>query len=96
MAGVKGVCGGSRPGSGRKSIAEEFKTSDLARTAIIQKYGSLEEGLKKLLDTGEQALIKFVFEHALGKTTDHMDVTTKGERLNSAPQEIIIKDFSKK
>jgi len=70
MAGVKGACGGARTGAGRKSIAEEFKTSDLARKAIIEKYGSLEDGLKALMNTGEQALIKFVFEHALGKPNE--------------------------
>jgi len=82
MAGVKGVCGGARANAGRKSIAEEFKTSDLARKAIIEKYGSLEDGLKALMNTGEQALIKFVFEHALGKPTENINAKIEGEVIH--------------
>jgi hypothetical protein len=66
--------GGARPGAGRKSIAEEFKTSDLCRQAIITRFGSLEEGLIYLIKTGEPNLMKFVFEHAIGKPTEHLNV----------------------
>lgn len=71
--------GGKQPGAGRKSIAEELGTRDLARKAIIAKWGSLEEGLQALLAMNEQALTKFVFEHAMGKPTDQVDVTSGGE-----------------
>lgn len=65
--------GGARANSGRKSIAEEMRTRDLAKDAIIAKYGTLEKGLKALMDTGEPMLIKFVFEHAFGKPTDEIN-----------------------
>ena len=87
--------GGARNKSGRKSIAEEFGTRDLARKALIEKYQTLEAAMQALLETREPALMKFVFEHAFGKTPEHVDVTSNGETIN-APQEIIIKDFSKK
>jgi hypothetical protein len=87
--------GGKQPGAGRKSIAEELGTRDLARKAIIARWGSLEEGLQALLNMEEQALTKFVFEHAMGKPTDQVDVTSGGETINT-PQEVIIRDYSKK
>lgn len=87
--------GGKRPNSGRKSIAEELGTRDLARKAIIEKWGSLEAGLQALLDMEEQALTKFVFEHAIGKPQDHVDLTSNGNTVGQA-QEVIIKDYSKK
>lgn len=87
--------GGKRPNSGRKSIAEELGTRDLARKAIIEKWGSLEAGLKALMDMGEPALTKFVFEHAVGKPQDNVDVTSNGETVGQV-QEVIVKDFSKK
>lgn len=73
--------GGARKGAGRKSIAEEVGTRDLAQKAIIAKYTSLEAGLKALLDMDEPVLTKFVFEHALGKPTDEVDVKSNGETL---------------
>lgn len=87
--------GGKRPNSGRKSIAEELGTRDLARKAIIEKWGSLEAGLKALMDMDEPALTKFVFEHAVGKPQDNVDVTSNGETVGQV-QEVIVKDFSKK
>ena len=87
--------GGKREGAGRKSIAAEEQTREKAKAAIEGLYGSLEDGLKSLLQSGEASLIKFVWEHAVGKSPEHVDVTSNGETIN-APQEIIIKDFSKK
>lgn len=74
--------GGTRKGAGRKSIADEVGTRDLAQKAIIAKYTSLEAGLKALLDMDEPVLTKFVFEHALGKPTDEVDVTSGGKTIN--------------
>lgn len=85
--------GGARTGAGRKSIADEEKTRERAKAAITEKYGSVEEGLKALLSSGEQALIKFVFEHALGKPSDNVDVTTNGKDLTS--KEIVFRDYAK-
>jgi hypothetical protein len=71
--------GGKQPGAGRKSIAEELGTRDLARKAIIARWGSLEEGLQALLSMNEQALTKFVFEHAMGKPVEDHNVNQKSE-----------------
>lgn len=87
--------GGRQPGAGRKSIAEELGTRDLARKAIIARWGSLEEGLEALLNMDEPALTKFVFEHAVGKPTDQVDMTSNGQTIGQA-QEVVIKDYSKK
>lgn len=86
--------GGYRPGSGRKSLAEEVRTSDLAKAAIIQKWGSLEAGFKALLDMDEQALTKWVFEHAAGKPQDKVDVTTNGKDITK--KEIVFRRYSDK
>ena len=67
--------GGARPGAGRKTIAQELGTADLAKKALIERYGSLELSLKSLLDSGEPALIKFVHEHAFGKPTEKVELS---------------------
>ncbi len=67
--------GGKRPGSGRPTIAKELATADLARNILIQEYGSLDEALLSLLKTKEPALLKFVFEHAFGKTPDKVELS---------------------
>lgn len=66
--------GGARPGAGRKSGRDEEKARKLCITAIERKYGSLEEGLVALLESDEPSLQKFVFEHAIGKPTDKIDL----------------------
>lgn len=73
--------GGARTGAGRKSVAAEEKTRELCKAAIAGQYGSVEEGIKSLLTSGEPALVKFVFEHALGKPTNEVDITSGGEPL---------------
>ena len=74
--------GGSRAGAGRKSIAEEMKTRELARAAITMKHGSVEKGLKSLLDSEEPSLIKFVYEHAVGKPTENINAKIEGEVIH--------------
>lgn len=66
--------GGARPGNGRKPIAEEQKTRELCRAAITGKYGTVQDGIQSLLESGKETLIKFVFEHAIGKPTDKVDM----------------------
>lgn len=66
--------GGKREGSGRKSIATEERTKELCRAAIQGKFGSVEKGLEWLLDSKKESLIKFVYEHALGKPTEKVDL----------------------
>lgn len=73
--------GGPRPNSGRKPKAEELKIVNAATYAIIETYGSLDEGFKALLRSGEPALIKWVFEHACGKPQDRIDITTNGKEV---------------
>jgi hypothetical protein len=46
---------------------------DLSQSAIISKFGSLEAGLEFLINTGEPSLLKFVFEHAIGKPVDKVE-----------------------
>lgn len=66
--------GGARPGAGRKSLRDEDKARKLCIAAIEKKYGSLEGGLIKLLESEEPVLQRFVFEHAIGKPTDKIDL----------------------
>jgi|SRR5690606_38460042 len=66
--------GGARPGAGRPPKADEERVRTLAVAAIEKKHGSLEDGFRALLETGEACLIKFVWEHAVGKPREKMDV----------------------
>lgn len=59
--------GGKRIGAGRKSIAEELNTREVAMNTLVNKFGSKEQALNYLLETEEPSLIKFVYEHAFGK-----------------------------
>ncbi len=67
--------GGPQPGSGRPSKAEEMKTANIARAAIQGKFGTIEEGFKFLLESGEASLIKFVFEHGFGKPQENVNIS---------------------
>lgn len=78
--------GGARPGAGRKSKAVELGIAGLAKEAIESKYGSLKQGFEALIESGDTALVKFVFEHAAGKPKDNVDITTDGEKINQSPQ----------
>ena len=66
--------GGARIGAGRKSLAEEQKTAEQCRKAIIKQYGTIEDGIIKLLTSNEPMLQKWVFEHALGKPIEQVSV----------------------
>jgi hypothetical protein len=69
--------GGARPGAGRKPKADEEKIRGLAVSAIEKKHGTLEDGFLKLLESGEASLIKFVWEHAVGKPREKVDMDTR-------------------
>ncbi len=71
---MAGKNGGARPGAGRKPKADEEKVRVLATNAIIAKFGSIEKGMVNLIESGEPALVKFVWEHAVGKPREKMDV----------------------
>ena len=66
--------GGARPGSGRKPKADEEKIRNLAISAIEKKHGTLEDGFLALLETKEPSLMKFVWEHAVGKPREKIDL----------------------
>jgi|SRR6478609_357958 len=67
--------GGSRPGAGRKSKAEELK--------LIEKLSPMEstalEALLKGVSKGEFPYIKLYFEYYFGKPTETIDVDLQGE-----------------
>lgn len=65
--------GGARPNSGPKPKAESEKTAAICKAAIMGKYGSIEAGIQSLLESKEPSLIKFVYEHALGKPLDKVE-----------------------
>ena len=67
--------GGARPGAGRPPLSEELKSADLAKEALIQKFGSLNEALIAILEMNNPILTKFVLEHALGKPTDNINLS---------------------
>lgn len=71
--------GGARPGSGRKTKADELKVQNLARGALIAKYGSEEKAFEALLETKEPSLLKFVYEHAFGKPREKVDMDNSGQ-----------------
>lgn len=76
--------GGQRAGAGRKPIHSEVYAKDLATTAIVNKFGSLEAGLEFLIETKEPNLLKFVFEHAIGKPKEKLEHS--GELLTTNVQ----------
>jgi hypothetical protein len=65
--------GGKRPGAGRKPKVDEDKVRGLAIKAIEARHGSVENGLSSLIDSGEPSLIKFVYEHAIGKPKEKVE-----------------------
>jgi hypothetical protein len=74
--------GGKIEGAGRKTKADEERSRHLAIAAITRQYGSLEKGLMTLLESGESALVKFVFEHALGKPKETHEVGLNEDTVN--------------
>ena len=68
--------GGKRLGAGRKSLSDETEVRDAARNAIIGKYGSIKDGLLNILQSDSDTLKKFVWEHALGKAPDKIQMST--------------------
>lgn len=77
-----GKNGGARPGAGRPPLSEELKTADLARKALIDKFGGLNEALIAILNMNNPILTKFVLEHAFGKPTDNINL--KGDLNHTA------------
>lgn len=74
-----GTRGGARPGAGRPRKADEEKVIATALTAVVRKYGSLEDGFIALLESGEPSLVRFVFEHVVGKPRERISMEVDGE-----------------
>lgn len=71
--------GGVRAGQGRKPIAVEMNSRELAMSALVRKYGSKEAALESLLDSGNPILMKFVYEHGFGKPIEKVaEVDSEG------------------
>jgi hypothetical protein len=66
--------GGARPGAGRRPLHEELRVRNLCIAAIEQIHGTLQDGLVSLLQSGEPTLIKFVYEHAIGKPKENINI----------------------
>lgn len=66
--------GGKREGAGRKPMVAEERTKEICRAAIQGKFGSLEKGIEMLLNSKSDRLKLFVFEHALGKPVEKVDL----------------------
>jgi phosphoheptose isomerase len=81
-----GQHGGKRPGSGRKPIHDEIAARDISTKAITEVYGSLKDGFIALLNSKESSLIRFVFEHAVGKPKETVELSGK----DGGPIEAII------
>jgi len=73
--------GGARPGGGRPTKVDEDKVRNQAIKAIEQKHGSIEDGLMYLLGSGEPSLIKFVYEHAVGKPKEKVELNTDPDQI---------------
>lgn len=76
--------GGRRPGSGRKSKAEELK--------LIEKLSPMEDTALKVLakgiKDGEFPYLKLYFEYFYGKPTESVDVEHSGELDNNVKLDV--------
>jgi hypothetical protein len=70
-----------KAGPGRKPLSVEMNARQLCLSAIEKKFGSIEKGIIYLLETEEPALVKFAFEHAIGKPIDQVQATHTVEVL---------------
>lgn len=64
--------GGIRAGQGRKKIAEELGSRQLALAAVIEVYGSPEKAFASMLSSGKEQLIKWAMSHAFGNPIDQV------------------------
>jgi hypothetical protein len=64
---------------GRKSKEYEINVQNIALKAIEEYYGSIQDGFIQLLGSDEPALIKFCWEHGVGKPTDMIQMNVEQE-----------------
>jgi len=62
---------------GRKSKEYEINVQNIALKAIEEYYGSIQAGFIQLLGSDEPALIKFCWEHGVGKPTDMIQMNVE-------------------
>ena len=62
---------------GRKSKEYEINVQNIALKAIEEYYGSVQAGFIHLLGSDEPALIKFCWEHGVGKPTDRLEMNVE-------------------
>ena len=77
--------GGSRPGAGRKSKAEEQNLSERLDPMKDDALNALHQGVKR----GDHAFIKMFFEYFYGKPTDKVDLKMDAEVDQKLTVEII-------
>jgi hypothetical protein len=81
-----GKNGGARPGAGRPKAsrtiaAEMFK--DYVAKRIVEEQGDIVDALLEKAKKGDTQAAKELFDRAFGKSKESVDVTTKGESLNT-------------
>jgi len=88
--------GGRREGAGRATRAEVMGLPMLIED-VIGKSGK-EELIKKIFDQAksgsfnhQQLLMAYIY----GKPSDHVDVTTLGEKIEGGVREIVFRDYGK-
>lgn len=59
-----------------KEDSHEKRVIETSLSAITERYGSLKDGFIALLDSKQPQLIKFVFEHAVGRPKEKLDIDT--------------------
>ena len=64
------------PPRSKEKTPEEEKVISTAIQAITERYGSLKDGFIALLSSKQPPLIRFVFEHAVGKPKEQLDIDT--------------------
>jgi len=62
---------------GRKSKEYEINVQNIALKAIEEYYGSVQAGFIHLLGSDEPALVKFCWEHGVGKPTDRLEMNVE-------------------
>jgi hypothetical protein len=70
--------GGKRPGSGRKSKAEEHKLADRLSPLDDSAFAAIEQGI----NNADFHYIKMFMEYRFGKPNEKVDITSKGESIN--------------
>lgn len=81
--------GGPRPGSGRKSKAEEQELQKKLDPMEPDFLDALLAGIKK----GNPLILKMYAEYRFGKPQDSVDITSKGEKIEGT-KEIIFRNYA--